>query len=357
MMQASQLGGALRYRYKSVATVFLLVTCACWWLFASHAVQRSAPGPVPSVNQPVQQPSAPGLPQSSALSPPAPASGLLTGSAGPDIRPTRPHAPVVTRNDAQIKQLQTMLWSAMDRRNAVESRLAELNMPAAPIVRQPAAIASVSPEVRAAAARVATAHATLTELQTRYTDAYPDVLQAKDELAEAEQALYSARHLASSVPVKARVVAPSPPSAQVEAERTALRAELAELSPTIPDLKAQLDAASALPRHAPTAAPATHDGGYWPLVLPQPTVAEAPPVAPATPTPAIIGLPQPVSSTSLLSAHSLIFLPQSMLLGFFASCILLMVLESLDHTIKGPESLRQALPAEARQISLRSMRA
>lgn len=355
MMHVSQLGSGLRYRYRSLTTVFLLVTCTCWWLFASHAVRGSTPYRRPSVSQLVQQPSAPARPLASALIPPA--SRLPTASAGPDIRSTRSHAPAATRNDAKVKQLQAALWSAMDRQNAIESRLAELNMPAAPIVRQPASIASPSPELRAATARVAAARSTLTELQTRYTDAYPDVVQAKDELTEAERALYSARHLASSVPVRPRLVAPTPPSAQVEAERTALRVELAQVAPTIPDLKAQLDAASALPRRVPTLVPATHDSGYWPLVLPQPAVAKAPPVALATPIAASIALPQPSPPMRLLSAHSVLFLPQSMLLGILTSCMLFVVLESLDHTVKGPESLRQALPPEARQISLRSMRA
>ena len=359
MIHTSELGSALRYRYKSMVSVFLLVTCACWWLFATHANHGSTPTQVAPMNQLAQQPLAPAVSETPADTLP-PASVRRNQSAGLDAPLARPHAVVATRNDAQVKQLQTSLWSAIDRQNSIESRLAELSIPAAPIVRQPAAITSVNPELRAATARVAAANSTLAELQTRYTDVYPDVVQAKDELAEAERALYSARHLASSSPVKARVVAPTPPSPQVEAERTALRTELAELLATITDLKSQLGAASALPRHRPNVLPAAHDDTYWPLVLPHSAgeATSAPqPIAPVA-VPTVTGsLPQAAVPNPLLSARSFLFLPQSMLLGFLASGILFALLESLDHTIKGPESLREALPAEARQISLRSMRA
>ncbi len=357
MIHTSELGSALRYRYKSLVSVFLLITCASWWLFASHAARGGAHGPAAAAMQPeqTQQPAgpAPPTPDVSTLTSP----GLSASPAVPDVR--RDRSVSAARNPALIKQRQTSLWAAIERRNAIEARLAELAAPAAPIVRQAPSIASVSPELRAATARVAAAKTNLTELQTRYTDAYPDVVQAKDELTEAEQAMYAARHLASSAPAKAHLVAPSPPSAQVEAERTTLRGELTDLAATIPDLKAQLEAASALPRRVPVGAAARSEG-YWPLVLPQAATQPSPSVAPSLAPPATSVAASETTQAAplqLLSAHSLLFLPQSMLLGFLASAILLAVLESLDGTIKGPESLRKALPAEARQLSLRSMRA
>lgn len=356
MMHTAELGSALRYRYKSVVSVFLLVTCTCWWLFANHAAQRTVHNPAAFIQAATattsvqtQQLTAPTVSEAltSAITP-------LVPSAAPEV--LRQPAYTATRNPAQVKQLQASLWSAIERKNSIESRLAELAIPAAPIVRVAPAIASVSPEVRAATARVAAAKTNLTELQTRYTDAYPDVVQAKDELTEAEQALYAARHLASSAPVKARQVVPTPSSPQVEAERATLRSELAGLADTIPDLKSQLEAASALPRR-PAAPVATREPGYWPLVLPHSEIVPAPSSAAPSTTATLTSPPASATPTSVLSAHSLLFLPQSLLLGLIASGILFAVLESLDGTVKGPESLREALPAEARQLSLRSMRA
>ncbi len=356
MTHTSELGSALRYRYKSLTAVFLVATCASFWLFAAHASNTNAAGPshtdAASVAQlaPPPQPAIP--PQATADAAPTPSPSPLVLPA-PDVHTSR--ATVAIRNPDQVKQLQQSLWSAIDRKNIIESRLAELSIPAAPIVRQPAPIATVSPELRAATARVATAKSALAELQTRYTDAYPDVIQTKDELAEAERAFYAARRLPVPAPARPHLAAPSTPSPQVAAERTALRTELEQLASTIPDLQSQLDLASSLPRHAPTppAPPATHDT-YWPLVLPHPNVQSVQPPATAAPSAA----PNPDTPPApILSARSLLFLPQSMLLGLVAAAMLFVLLESLDRTIKGPDSLKHALPADARQISLRSMRA
>ncbi len=355
MMHRSELAPALRYRWKVLLATFLLGTGISSWLLTERAVHASAAvgeRVAPAASLSLTRPTSP-APLAAIIGP-----GDVAATherTSPGARPSRPANGF--RNGAEISRLQKALWSALDRKDALTARLAALSLPATPpvqVVPQPVAV--VNPEVRAATAQVAAARTNLAELRTRYTDAHPDVAKAMDELGEAERRLGAVRR-ANPPAAPIERVAPRPAEdPETAAERTASREELASLEESIPGLQSQLDAAM-VEAHRPSNATARQQPEpYWPLVLPHTGAAE--PIRDTTPAQPVTFEPQQAQDTGVrrVLRRSVDFLLPGALAGLLLTLAVFALLESLDTTVKGPTSLRHALPHMTRQVSCGTMR-
>jgi polysaccharide biosynthesis transport protein len=128
-------------------------------------------------------------------------------------------------NLATLERLNTQLrlnsdnqTRAFERREALLRLLAEVTPPPAPSTPDggprpptPAAVANTPPDPNVV--RLAHLRQELTELRTRFSDKYPDVVRLKAEIAEVERTIDEAKATAAATPAGEASAAPSPPVA------------------------------------------------------------------------------------------------------------------------------------------------
>lgn len=338
MSRLAQVGAALRYRWKLVSVTFLLTTAfACWWQ-TMHPLWTVQASSVAGTTAPTFSTPRTFVPH------PAPANHIRhvphTITSG---RPYESSSKISAQMLSEITRLRSALEEATTQQNAIDAELATLP---APVVR----MAPISPrfvaeskELAALRAQVATDRANLTKLQTRYTDQHPDVVKAREDLATAED-----RVMAFPKPVEP---APTPLPATsaelaVQQRRVDLTIQRNQVKYQISALQSDLeDAQSALAR-VPKA-PAHKSQSISDLAqmdVSAPVLTEPVDLAPApTPQPAP-NVPVIVRETDLSAGQFLRTLPLSALFGFVLSIGMLVCVEALDNTVKGPVSLHKLLP-------------
>lgn len=338
----SRIGAALRYRWKLVSGTFLLVTAlSCWWQTQGSQNLVIAGSATPTPTQPPairQNPNNLPLPVRAEPVPQAPL----------PLPRRQEHGPAFSQEHAEVSRLRLAIASAGNRQDEIDSELASLPVPVMPATAPPRTVVVENKDLAAVRAQVAAARANLARLQARYTDLHPDIVKAKEELTLSESRMLAIPRTIQVTAPPALAAKPTEAEIATQQRRTALTTERTQGEYEISALQSDLNQAEAalarIPKtQSPPALALAPARPYEPLHLPSVPPAPAPSSSQTRPIPTTV-----VAEQEHLSPDRLLrVLPLSALVGFLFSMFLLLCVEALDRTVKGPDSLRKLLPEGA----------